>query len=187
MTTEYSSIEKTPRQELEECAREWHSRACKMYGLEEFPFHVEFLERGAKAGHAKLRENGIALNIALAEESEENFEEIMTQTIPHEVAHLIVFRFYPPTREWHGVEWQATMLKFGKNPARCHTMDVTRAAHRDYEYKCPTCNKAYNFSTVRHNRMQSRKTTYSCGICKNGRPLIFQGKREETLSVDDLG
>lgn len=49
-------------------------------------------------------------------------EEIINQTVPHEVAHLICRSMYPKASA-HGKEWKSIMSDcFEKDPLRCHKM-----------------------------------------------------------------
>jgi SprT protein len=100
-------------------------------------------------GMPYIRINPILLN--------ENVEETVEQTIPHEVAHCVVFEVWPGSRErnydiWscrsrrkiapHGPQWASVMYTFGVRPERTHDMDVTsvvalkRKNVREFVWKC---------------------------------------------------
>lgn len=52
---------------------------------------------------------------------------MIQQTIPHEVAHLVVDWYRPHAREPdHGPAWMAVMVYFGRPPAAFHTMKRPR-------------------------------------------------------------
>jgi hypothetical protein len=70
------------------------------------------------AGRAKLKTNGIVLNIRLLVANPDNLLEV----IVHEVAHLLAHRLYADGG--HGEAWQRRMVTLGFEPKRCHAMDT---------------------------------------------------------------
>lgn len=57
-------------------------------------------------------------------------EVFLNYVIPHEVAHLVVFRKFNQAgvnAEVHGAEWCAVMKRFGKDPAK--SLDVAKATY----------------------------------------------------------
>ncbi len=50
---------------------------------------------------------------------------MIQQTIPHEIAHLVVDWYLPKVREPHGPEWMAVMIYFGRVPVPFHDMKPT--------------------------------------------------------------
>jgi SprT protein len=108
---------------VEKITRDWYST-----GIEKFPQEVHSLEisfdlGGQTAGMAWWNSNGkfrIQFNPYLLEE---NFVDFINDTVPHEVAHLIANEFFKemwPKGCDHGSLWKFVMVKFGKNPERCH-------------------------------------------------------------------
>ena len=113
----------------------------------------------------------------------ENVEEVINQTVPHEVAHIVVSEVYESQQMvrvdiWsmrmvrsvqpHGWEWQSVMRLFGLDPERCHRMDVStvraiRNGGIEYVYKC-SCME-HKMSKIKHNRMQ-RGRGYTCRRCR---------------------
>ncbi len=47
---------------------------------------------------------------------------MIQQTIPHEIAHLVVDWYLPKACEPHGPEWMAVMIYFGRPPLAFHDM-----------------------------------------------------------------
>ncbi len=117
----------------------------------------------------------------------ENVEEVVGQTVPHEVAHIVVDEVYDQHNrcyidphsmrrrqaiEPHGFQWQEVMRLFGKVPHRCHQMDVTtvtklRNGGLEHIYKCK-CNgerAIHKMSKIKHNRIQ-RGGGYICRRCR---------------------
>ena len=94
--------------------------------------------------------------------------EMLDQTVPHEVAHLIARHLHKGRRiRSHGREWQAIMQFFGCEPSRCHNME-TRSARRTRKYAvacdCPT-QHIYVGRLVR-DRIAFGLRKYSCPECK---------------------
>jgi SprT protein len=96
-------------------------------------------------------------------------EEFLAQTVPHETAHLIVFRLYGTHRRPHGAEWQRIMRLFGARPERCHSFEVgdlqTRSLQQ-FAYRCGC--REHRLSSIRHRRAL-RGQVYLCRYC--GTPL----------------
>ena len=103
------------------------------------------------------------------------FEENLTGTVPHEVAHYIVHVLYPRKRTRpHGPEWQAVMSVFEADPGVTFDLDLTgvpQRRQRSHSYNCGC--QEHAVSTTRHNRMQKRRAVYLCRQC-NG-PLLYSG------------
>lgn len=47
---------------------------------------------------------------------------MIQQTIPHEIAHLVIDWYLPRVAEPHGPEWMAVMIYFGRPPLPFHDM-----------------------------------------------------------------
>jgi len=55
-----------------------------------------------------------------------HYDQIMTQTVPHEIAHQIDYNLngIPAGNRWHGSSWQRIMRQLGVNPETYHDMVV---------------------------------------------------------------
>jgi SprT protein len=136
---------------------------------------VHYDLRGKAAGQVVWRHGAAPLiryNLDIAERQQESF---IRETVPHEVAHVVVRLLHPYARP-HGREWQAVMQHLGvTNPQRCHRFEVAAQAGRSqrrWGYRC-AC-KTHQLSTTRHKRMQAGKASYLCRCC--GGPLSFSGR-----------
>ncbi len=117
--------------------------------------------RGMQAGQAFVEENLIRLNGALLRRHDQQF---LSATLPHELAHLIVWRLHGRRVRPHGPEWQSVMRLFGAEPERCHSFEVQPTRRqREYVYHC-AC-KTHHLSAVRHGRIQ-RGGRYICMHCQ---------------------
>ncbi|MDZ7827027.1 MAG: SprT-like domain-containing protein [Gammaproteobacteria bacterium] len=101
-----------------------------------------------------------------------HFDDMIEQTLPHELAHLIVMHLHPRRRlRPHGPEWQTVMRDwFGVEPERTHRFDVEDVParrQRRWRWRCDC--REHELSTVRHNRAL-RGTRYLCRECRQ--PLV---------------
>lgn len=126
---------------------------------------VRFDLRGWAAGQARQRAGGpwvIRYNPLLLRENPEAF---LTETVPHEVAHVIAFLRYGPRIRPHGAEWRAVMEGLGAAPERCHHYDLSRVprrTHRTFPYHCG-CGE-HELTSIRHHRVLAGQT-YLCRRC----------------------
>jgi SprT protein len=120
--------------------------------------------KGKTAGQARLKSNEIRINLGLLL-APETAEEMLKQTIPHEVAHLVHHKLYPHDREWHGYYWRRIMIAFGLSPDRCHDMPTKPARNtRKFHYFCK-CGEVYTVGLVRHKRIQHQSASFYCKYC----------------------
>ncbi len=153
-------------------AADLERRAARQAGLtDSAPPQLLFDLRGTRAGSVSSA-GVIRLNPVLLRE---NLPAFMTQTLPHEVAHWIVFRWRPRAAP-HGPEWRQVMAWLGAPARRCHDFDVARAqvrTLRSHPYFC-AC-RMHAVSAIRHRRMQNG-TVYRCRTCEGAlRPSADEG------------
>lgn len=86
-------------------------------------------------------------------------DAVLKETIPHEVAHLLVAHYFGKGVAPHGSEWQRVMRSLGKEPERSHSLPTTpaRVVARPYKYRC-AC-RTYDFTAARN------KNVYQCKAC----------------------
>jgi SprT protein len=99
-----------------------------------FELEHQSLERARYAGmaHATMV---IDLNMTLFRE---NVSEILNDTIPHEIAHLVQFDKFDlkgVSTPGHGVHWQEAMRIMGKTPKKCHSFNVSNAVAAYKKFK----------------------------------------------------
>jgi SprT protein len=134
--------------------------------------HVEFTKRGKVAGCVSFdrSEPYINFNKVLLQE---NFDDFMKQTIPHEVSHYIVFVLYGhqynnmrTRRVVHGPDWKYTMRFFGCDPKLYHSYSTKNSTVRKlktFKYKC-SCSEV-ELTSIRHNRVMKGTANYRCSKC----------------------
>jgi SprT protein len=105
-------------------------------------------------------------------------EDYIEGTVVHEFAHLVQHCFYRNTKP-HGKEWKRVMVQLGKNPERCHTMNLRGAMEKfakvtgvpapkkrqlkRFTYKC-SCD-THELTSIRHNKIRNGQASYSCRSC----------------------
>jgi SprT protein len=138
-----------------------------MCKLENSPFHLHPMpsilvnQRGRIAGSAILQQNIIRLHPKLFEQNQAHF---LSDVIPHELAHLVVYRYFGRVKP-HGQEWRQVMTQvLGVAPEVRHRLDITNIGIKTFSYDC-ACGSML-LTAVRHNRMSSGKQRYHCTKCR---------------------
>jgi SprT protein len=92
-------------------------------------------------------------------------ERFLSETVTHEVAHLLTWLLHGRNARPHGPEWQSMMRFLGiESPRRCHDFRGGEPARRQrrWSYRC-AC-RTHHLSTTRHNRIQ-KGARYQCAAC----------------------
>lgn len=108
---------------LIEATRKWIDRAEKVYGRHFGMPKVSFGVKGAVAGYAYYDRHEVDFNVQIFEENRQDF---LNRTVPHEVAHRIAVMVYGREQgKGHGKAWKYVMkVMFGLEPTRCHSYEV---------------------------------------------------------------
>lgn len=140
------------------CLRQHLAQANKILQSEYTEPKITYRPKGSVAGSAFLTRWEIQLNTTMLHENDKTFIE---EVIPHELAHLIVFKKFGKVKP-HGKEWQYIMTAIlGRTPKTTHNFSVHN--NNNYLYYC-LCQEHY-LSKVRHNKIQHNKTEYLCRKC----------------------
>ncbi|MES1925871.1 SprT-like domain-containing protein [Salinisphaera sp. T31B1] len=126
---------------------------------------VRFDLKGRAAGQAvfarRSRQIHIRINAALLASHP---HEMLDDTVPHEVAHVVVFRLYGRRAKPHGHEWKTLMRAFGVDPAPCHTLPAEPSRQlKRFRYECG-CDEPAWLTSIRHKRAR-QGTDYICRRC----------------------
>ncbi|MFT5879860.1 MAG: SprT protein [Moritella sp.] len=122
---------------------------------------INFNQRGKIAGSARLQVNELRFNKVLLLENHQHF---IFQTVPHEVAHLIVHHLYGRTKP-HGREWQYIMIKIFELAAKTtHQYDIGSVKGETFTYACQC--REHQLTVYRHNKIVRNKAGYLCRYCK---------------------
>ncbi|WP_100640795.1 SprT family zinc-dependent metalloprotease [Alteromonas facilis] len=120
---------------------------------------VGFRRAGKTGGSAHLQKNHINFNPAYLLE---NLEHYLTQVVPHEVAHIVVWQMHGKVKP-HGQEWQNVMREiFCVAPDVTHHMQSTLLKENTVTYACD-CGDV-ELSIRRHNKVK-RGQRYQCRRC----------------------
>jgi len=145
---------------------------------------LEFKQLGRRAGIANRLEYTVTINPDFCLNG--HWQQMLDQTLPHEVAHLIAPKLYNPylhgfdrNKGWgHGRAWKYTMRLLGLQPDRCHDMSTegvkVRNVRRPYIYSCGCPDKEFAITARMHNRMQSGRWK-RCLRCRVR--LLYRGER----------
>lgn len=84
-----------------------------------FTFKVTRDLKPRVAGLAKLNKNHIDINEFYLRDHE---EEVIGETVPHEICHLYVNKYYPRAKQNHGPEFRRLMQAIGCSGSTYHKM-----------------------------------------------------------------
>lgn len=131
------------------------------FGLTLLELKISYDLEGLKAGVFNPKTNEIKLNGKLCEEFP---ERMANEVLVHEVAHFITNNLFKISKP-HGSEWKRIAMILGLNkPKATHDMPVKPARlFQRYKYKC-RCG-IHKITSIRHNRIISKKAKYTCKRC----------------------
>lgn len=101
----------------------------------------------------------LAPKIFLDPRNQEGVEEMLTQTIRHELAHIMA----PGAR--HGARWRDAMAFLGSPADRYHQMKTRRRPVRFWELTCNACGKSLGLKNGR-NRPSAWTARKVSGCCR---------------------
>lgn len=154
-----ASIEQRLRAAVENCYRHAENYYQRRFERPRLSFKL----RGMAAATAHIGQNAIRFNRLLLEQ---NTEDFLANTVPHEISHLIAYRLHGQRIAPHGAEWAAIMRRvFGLEPRRCHPYAVRPRCKTAYHYRC-ACTEGHALSARRHhNALRGRR--YYCRRCRH--------------------
>ena len=131
-------------------------KAEKVFGRN-FPIPAVLYDvKGCVAGYyTGPARNSIRINPILFQENQEDY---LQNTIPHEIGHLVTdhicinFRHKP-----HGPEWKSVMVQLGLPPIVCHNYDTSSVASRPrqtqkFTYEC-SCGPIHKIGKNKHTKV----------------------------------
>jgi|GEM_PF-3404077 len=126
------------------------------FTLQDEDLPIVFTQSGRVAGMAKRK--GDIYNIEFNVEAIlRDWEEMVNNTIPHEMAH-IVDMFLHGGRSSHGPRWQSIAYALGCNPRRTHNIPLTKARRpRRYLY-IASCGTQIELGSRHHRRVSKGET-----------------------------
>jgi SprT protein len=126
---------------------------------------IKYDLKGRTAGQA-CGGRTIRLNIDLINDPR-YYEDMISQTLPHEMTHIACHQYWPKERVAHGYRWQVMMLRIGLNPDRCHQYEVKKARKhlKPHAYDCGCGRGPIMVSNIIHTRIQTGERSYRCNRC----------------------
>jgi SprT protein len=123
---------------------------------------VRFDLRGRTAGEAWATD--IRLNVHLLNEF---YDEMLSVTLPHEIAHCVVIQNCGYAEAPHGWRWREVMRAFGLPPNRAHSMPTkaARVHKRPHKYVCGPCGKEWYLTDRMHRSIESGRYRI-CSSCR---------------------
>lgn len=92
-------------------------------------------------------------------------QAMLDETVPHEIAHVVVYRLYGTRARPHGQEWKRLMAAFGVDASPCHSLPAEPSRRlKQYRYVCG-CDTPVWLTSIRHRRAQAG-TDYLCRRCQ---------------------
>ena len=102
---------------------------------------------------------------------QENQQHFITHTVPHEVAHLLVYQLYGRTKP-HGKEWQQIMNQiFDLTAKTTHQYDVSNVKGKTFTYACQCAE--HQLTIRRHNKIVRDNIKYICRLCKHSLTIKY--------------
>lgn len=148
------------QQAVMRCLRHYLALANRHLETEYSEPKVTYRQRGTTAGTAHLTHWEIRLNAVLLVE---NGQQFIDDVVPHELAHLLVYRQFGRVSP-HGNEWQWMMEKvLGVSATRTHCFDVMSVQGKTFTYIC-NC-QTHQLTIRRHNKILRKESEYRCKHC----------------------
>lgn len=134
--------------------------AAEMFGLEAlYNVDVRFNVRGQVGGRARYTADKQLVLEFNPEAVVKYWDDMVENTIPHEVAHLVCF-VNPKLGRNHNRGWQTVCYRLGGSTNRCHAYVLEKAKTvRQFLYRNVN-GKEQVFKTTRHNKMQKGMSAY---------------------------
>lgn len=130
---------------------------------------ISYFRNSPTAGRARGKRH-LELNQDLLEQDQ---DETLMETLPHELAHLLVHQTCDYPTKPHGREWQYFMELLGCDTTVCHRMeqpDLVRKKQHRHAYEC-SC-MIHKVSSTKHNQMLFKGRGRKCTRC--GSELVFK-------------
>jgi len=143
------------------CLRQCLVKAQHFFNISFDEPQIIYRQKGSIAGSAFLDRWHIQLNLAMLLENKDKF---IQEVIPHELAHLIVYKKFGRVKP-HGKEWQAVMeTVFGCSAKRTHTFSIPdNTIQNRHRYVCQC--QEHRLTNIRHKKIQQQQTQYYCKSC----------------------
>lgn len=143
------------RQQIRDRVKEVVELAADKYGfsIPASAINISFTNRGGAAGQAMRRFDQYSLKFSL-ESANVDPSDMLNDTIPHEIAHLVCF-FDPSLGRNHDHGWKRVCIGLGGSGKRTHSQTLTKGRYRtQYLYRMPS-GREFETGVVRHRKIQN--------------------------------
>ena len=142
---------------------------------------VVFRQMGRRAGLCTINYITKTCTLTLNPDFFHNHhDEMINQTVPHEVVHYVSGHVYGRQGHGHGFYWKSLMRSIGLRPSRCHTYSLegvkVRTVSKPFKYICG-CSEPHMVTLTLHTKMQEHGRTYTCRRCH--RKLVYYRQAEK--------
>jgi len=169
--THYSALQLQTLDEVTRCIQLCERRFERTFSVDGILFNL----RGRSAGQFRVKHlNGkwireLRFNQQLLDQHTFDF---IDDTVPHEVAHFIVYELFGTSVRPHGKEWQYVMREvLDQTPEVTHKYDVQPARKmQTVAYTCGCPERVHQLGLVRHKRVITQQARYLCRQCRE--PLL---------------
>ena len=152
MSLDYSKFKQHIRECLEDADRKYNTSLAGNVD-------IRFKLRGSCAARAGCKRNRITLEASdyylnfNVEAMELDWKNMVADTIPHEVAHLVTYA-RPELGKNHNYGWRNVAISLGSTGERCHNLSLTpgRVTNK-FKYKA-SCGTVVTVGATVHNRLQ---------------------------------
>lgn len=159
-------INRLQQEQVRTLTGEYIERAARAYTrrFEVVPVHFDLTGRAAgmyrvDGGRRRIRYNPYLFA--------KYFDDSLSTTVPHEVAHYVVDVLYGMRRvRAHGPEWRRVMIELGADPRVTCRYDLTgipQRRQRRHTYIC-RC-RTHRVTTRRRNAIERGRARYVCRYC----------------------
>lgn len=105
-------------------------------------------------------------------------EQVLNVTVPHEVCHLYVDKYFPKAKQSHGPEFRFLMSLLGLPGKTYHSMKLSqtqegRRMKTRYIYISQKTKKEIQLTSHQHSKIQGQPNRYSW----KGELLVWSGKK----------
>lgn len=125
---------------------------------------VEFKNLRGTAGLAYYTRNHLEFDITFFKEET---RDMLEDTVPHEIGHLLQHILYPKAKRSHGPEWKYVCHKLGmKEVKRCHNYDASNVpnSRRNFNVYCD-CG-SFGVGKNLFAKITTSNKKYCCRKCK---------------------
>jgi SprT protein len=159
MSTDMTAPSNDLRQRAIERVHHFMAEAERICGRKFDPVTVHFDIGGYRvAGNALYSKRRIGIHPGFLAKFP---EETLSNTVPHEVAHMITHDLYRYPVKDHGPEWASVMVRFGVPAERCHNHGRlegwTPRVKAKYTIQCSACKKVYEVTSRVYNSLNGRR------------------------------